>query len=284
MKPLRATALVLLLGTASLHLPSPAHADEPRECTRYSPLNYCVEWETEEPGTPGDQGVSGPQPTCYWVAIPEITDPTIYVDMGIPEPTPGTTIIWQSWECSDGRVTFRFRWIPEPTPGDAAIEIRARIDGQLPTPVVVASPPVGTPAIIEVPSFAAVSNWSGTVTDSGCAGAICVTVSAVPRLRFSSGEPGSGVVECAGSGTTFNRLRPLAEQRDTQGACTLTYKKRTGVGGRPAAWLGFVSVVWSVSWQSNNGQSGVLPSITRSTAVPRAVQEVQTVVVGGSNP
>ncbi len=250
-------------------------------------MNYCIEWETEDPGSPGDDGGNGDggtRPTCYWETIPDIDDPTIYADFGLDEPPPGAGIIWQSWECSDGTVTFRFRWILEPTPGDVAVEIRARIDGQLPAPVVVASPPLGTAAIIEVPSFVAVSNWGGTVTDSGCAGAICVTVTAAPSLRFTTGEPGRAAIECAGSGTVFDRSRPPAEQATAAGACVHTYTKRTSVEGRPAAWPGVVSVVWSISWQANDGQTGVLPSITRSTAIPRAVQEVQTVVVGGSTP
>jgi hypothetical protein len=287
-KSLRAIAsLALLLGT-SLLAPNDAHADGPGECTRYSPLRYCIEWDDGNPGSPGGgggNGGGGPPPTCYWVTIPDINDdPAIYADFDLQVPPPGAEVIWQSWECSDGAVTFNFRWIFEPTPGDVATEVRARIEGQLPAPVVTASPALGAASIIGVPTFVAVANWAGAVTDSGCAGAICVTVTATPAVRFTPGEPGAAAVSCAGGGTTFNRSIPPKDQAELAGACAHTYRSRTGVDGRPAEWPGTVAVSWSISWQANNGQTGVLPSITRSTALPRAVQEVQTVVVGGSTP
>ena len=265
-KSLRAIAtLALLLGTYLL-VPNDAHANGPGECIRYSPLHYCIEWDDGNPGSPGNSGGNGgggPAPTCYWVTIPDIDDdPAIYADFDLQVPPPGAEIIWQSWECSDGTVTFNFRWIFEPTPGDVATEVRARIEGQLPAPVVTASPALGTASIIGVPTFVAVANWNGAVTDSGCAGAICVTVTATPSLRFTPGEPGATAVACSGAGTTFNRSIPPKDQAAIAGACAHIYRSRTGVNGRPAEWPGSVSVSWSISWQANNGQTGVLPSIT----------------------
>lgn len=85
-------------------------------------------------------------------------------------------------------------------------------------------------------------------------------------------------------GLSFDPAQPPKTQAEAGGACAHAYRQRTSVSGRPAAWPGVVSVSWVISWQANTGETGSLPSVTRSTALPRSVQEVQTVIVGGSTP
>lgn len=266
-----------------------AQAAEPGECIRRDPQGYCLEWDVTTPGTPGTPGGSGggPAPECYWVTIddelPE--DPTIFVDFGLEEPPEGVPILWQSWECSDGRATFNFRWVIAPTPGALAETVRGRLIGQLPQPVVESSPPAGTASIIGVPVFVAVVNWTGVVTQTECAGGLCVTVTAAPQLRFRPGEPGAPTVQCSGSGTRFTPSAGTPEaQASSPGACTWTYTTRTGANGRPSAWPGQASVSWSISWTATTGASGSLAAVTRSTDVQRPVAEVQTVIEGGATP
>lgn len=266
-----------------------AQAAEPGECIRRDPQGYCLEWDVTTPGTPGTPGGSGggPAPECYWVTIddelPE--DPTIFVDFGLEEPPEGVPILWQSWECSDGRATFNFRWVIAPTPGALAETVRGRLIGQLPQPVVESSPPAGTASIIGVPVFVTVVNWTGVVTQTECAGGLCVTVTATPQLTFRPGEPGAATVQCAGSGTRFAPDAGTPEaQASSPGACAWTYTTRTGANGRPSAWPGQASVSWSISWTATTGASGSLAAVTRSTDVPRPVAEVQTVIEGGATP
>ena len=266
-----------------------AQAAEPGECIRRDPQGYCLEWDVTTPGTPGTPGGSGggPAPECYWVTIddelPE--DPTIFVDFGLEEPPEGVPILWQSWECSDGRATFNFRWVIAPTPGALAETVRGRLIGQLPQPVVESSPPAGTASIIGVPVFVTVVNWTGVVTQTECAGGLCVTVTATPQLTFRPGEPGAPTVQCAGAGTRFGPGAGTPEaQASSPGACTWTYTTRTGANGRPSAWPGQASVSWSISWTATTGASGSLAAVTRSTDVPRPVAEVQTVIEGGATP
>jgi hypothetical protein len=266
-----------------------AQAAEPGECIRRDPQGYCLEWDVTTPGTPGTPGGSGggPAPECYWVTIddelPE--DPTIFVDFGLEEPPEGVPILWQSWECSDGRATFNFRWVIAPTPGALAETGRGRLVGQLPKPVVESSPPPGTASIIGVPVFITVVNWTGIVTQTECAGGLCVTVTATPQLTFRPGEPGAPTVQCSGSGTRFTPSAGTPEaQASSPGACTWTYTTRTGANGRPSAWPGQASVSWSISWTATTGASGSLAAVTRSTDVPRPVAEVQTVIEGGATP
>ena len=200
---MNALRIAVIAGAAVVAFPSAlsAQAAEPGECIRRDPQGYCLEWDVTTPGTPGTPGGSGggPAPECYWVTIddelPE--DPTIFVDFGLEEPPEGVPILWQSWECSDGRATFNFRWVIAPTPGALAETVRGRLIGQLPQPVVESSPPAGTASIIGVPVFVTVVNWTGVVTQTECAGGLCVTVTATPQLTFRPGEPGAPTVQCS---------------------------------------------------------------------------------------
>ena len=123
---MNALRIAVIAAAAVVAFPSAlsAQAAEPGECIRRDPQGYCLEWDVTTPGTPGTPGGSGggPAPECYWVTIddelPE--DPTIFVDFGLEEPPEGVPILWQSWECSDGRATFNFRWVIAPTPGALA--------------------------------------------------------------------------------------------------------------------------------------------------------------------
>lgn len=261
------------------------------ECVETDPWGFCVEWDVPTPGgpgTPGGNGGGGDDVRCYWVNLDEDLaedDPTVYYDWGLDYPPEGVEIVWQEWVCSDGRTTFDFRWIIPPTPANLASIARGRLVGRLPQPVVESSPPTGTPSIVGVPVFVAVANWTGIVTEAECAGGLCVTVTATPALRFTPGQPDAAPVDCAGSGSRYVPGGEVASvQAAAPGACTFTYALRTGAAGRPSEWPGEVSVTWVLGWTASSGATGSLPSVTRTTAVPRAVSEVQTVVVGGATP
>ncbi|HET6920409.1 MAG TPA: hypothetical protein VFI46_13215, partial [Jiangellaceae bacterium] len=62
-------------------------------------------------------------------------------------------------------------------------------------------------------------------------------------------------------------------------ACAHAYQARTGTAGRPDEWPGVATVTWQLAWTSTSGAGGDLPAIARSTDVPRAVEEVQAIVV-----
>ncbi len=279
------TALLVVAGV--LQVAGPAGASEPGQCVNYSPLGYCIDWDVPTPGGPptgGGGGGSSDEVVCYWVTIPDdlSEDPTIWFDFGLTPPPEGVTIVWQSWECSDGSATFAFRWIIPATPQNLAALARGRVLGLMPQPSVNSSPPVGTASIVEVPVFVEVTNWTGVITDADCAGGLCVTVTATPQLTFTPAETGSSPVTCAGSGTRYDPDgAPIEEQASADGACAYVYRLRTGVEGRPTAWPGSVSVTWTISWTASTGASGSLPAVTRTTSLPRAVREVQTVVVRG---
>lgn len=284
-----AVVLVVVLSHLSTTASSIARPANVGQCVEVDSQGYCLEWDVGSPGGGGSGGGSGGgggEVVCFWRTISDpSSDPTVFYEFGLAQPPAGVTLVWQERVCNDGSAVFDLRWVVPVTPENLAQLARGEIVGRLPQPTVLASPPLGTAAIVEVPVFVEVSNWTGTINESECAGGLCVTLTATPVLRFSPGEPSSDSLQCAGPGTRFDANGPSPEaQAASDGACAHAYGLRTGAEGRPAAWPGLVSVTWTLSWSASSGATGTLPSVTRSTAVPRSVQEVQSVVVAGSTP
>jgi hypothetical protein len=263
-------------------------------------VDYCAGDELETPATPTEQGpepLRGPapgagQPACIWTHQPG-PNPNLPEDGGLPwsevigAPSPGAGFYAE--EC-DGSYTGRVRWVPAATPGPGAAPpspeqlasvVRVRLEGRLPAPRVQTTPGPGVAAFVGYPSFVAVSNWTGVVRDRECdpSGVLCVNVTATPTMRWSPGEPEAPAKECAGPGVAFDPNGDPFEQAASPEACAYPYLLRTGVHGRPDAWPGEVTVMWALEWSSTSGAGGSLPPVEKSAAVPRAVDEVQTVVV-----
>jgi hypothetical protein len=168
---------------------------------------------------------------------------------------------------------------PPPDPALVAAGMLAEAQAQMRAPQVVADPPVGTPSIITLPVFIQVTNWvDGFEVGPNCVQGVCVTLTAEPTLTFDPGEPGSEPIVCDPPGTRFdpNGADP-AVQAEAPGACAYAYQARTGADDRPEEWQGVVTVTWNVAWTA--GEAGdEFPPYPLSTAVPREVDEVQTVV------
>jgi hypothetical protein len=158
----------------------------------------------------------------------------------------------------------------------------ASVQAQMHAPQVLADPPLGVASVVSLPVFVQVTNWQDTIQDEDCVAGVCVEILAVPSLSFDPGEPGSSAVECAPPGTRFdpNGADPVV-QAQAAGACAHVYTTRTGAAGRPAEWPAQVTVTWDVSWALvGSATRNAFPPQSLSTDVPRAVSEVQTVVVG----
>jgi hypothetical protein len=292
-RPVLAVALVGAALIAGSDADAGANAVEvkaPPPCT----FDYCVDEEVltlapAAPGSPTDpgprQGNNSPPPACVWVHWQSRSQNSFPL---IPDPPSGDAELYLE-ECN-GVGTGRAQWVPpgSPAPGpapmsaaDLAQAAYVRLEGTLPSPEVSSNPGPGVAAIVGFPSFVVVDNWSGTVTDRECDPnfPLCVTVTAVPSLSWAPGEPGAEPVPCSGPGTRFDPAGAEPEvQATAAGACAYEYELRTGVAGRPEEWPGEVSVVWALTWASTTGSGGLLPSVTKSAPVPRAVDEVQTIV------
>lgn len=284
---------------ASLTAVDTAAAAPPPPCG----FDYCVGDDVTLPGAPGDTPPPsddggqvtpvGNGPRCTWVRDPGPIaggdSPGSIPDVGV-RPSDDAYLVF---EICDGEPTGRIRWAfpaapppaagppaPAVTPAQLAATIRVRLEGNLPQPVITTSPPAGEAAVVNHPTFLAVDNWDENVTDQECAFLLCVTVTAVATLEWTSGEPGSGTLACAGAGTRFDPSQGSPQdQAAVPGACAHPYQTRTGAAGRPAEWPGVATVTWTLSWTSTGGASDTLPPIVRSADVPRAVEEVQAIVV-----
>jgi hypothetical protein len=291
-------------GGTAVSYPEPAAADQPT-CER----TYCVEDEITIPGEPGEPaGGDEPhpvsdaparagrgEPRCTWVRdpgnLPGSDAPGNFPDVGAP-PTGDAYMIF---ERCDGELTGRVQWAnpsepapagpapggaTPPAPAQLAAIVRVRLEGDLPRPVVTTSPALGDPAIVNHPTFLAVDNWTGTVTDQECAFVLCVTVTATPTLTWTPGEPDAPTITCAGGGTRYRPDGPPPhDQAAEPGACAYAFRFRTAAEGRPTEWPGTATVTWNLTWASTSGAGGTLPAITRTADVPRAVDEVQAIVI-----
>jgi hypothetical protein len=265
-----------------------------------SGADYGVHIEDHTPGQPGTPsgaggtgsgsggGSAGPPPACTWVrwGMGLVGNGDDEVALYVTEVTGNGDVLYL--EGCNGVATGRLRWVyendpppapPPPDPATLATDISVDLIGRLPDPVVGSDPGPGVSSILNSPVFVRVENWTGVVTDSQCdpSGALCVTVTATPSLRWTPGEPGAVDVACAGAGSSYDPAGPPPEDQ-ARGACAHTYTRRTGVAGRPAAWPGVVTVTWDLAWEGG-GRTGGLPAVTKTAAAPRSVAEVQAVVV-----
>lgn len=266
--------------------------------------DWCL--DQGQPGTPGDPDPVGlPQqpnrpddaPPCGWVTVPTGVVPlhsTRPVHLTNGRPPEGVEVIWQGW-CYDApdfpAADFRgpFRWLPvgDPvlvTPADVAAGIYESMQGRMPDPAVVSSPPAGADAVVGVPVFVTVTNWQPEIVERGTLLGDTVTVTATAQLMLNSGESGAAASTCAGPGSRYDpALGDIWVQAAAPGACTLTYERRTGVSGRPEQWASTVTVRWSITWSASSGESDVFPAVDRTVPLPRSVDEVQAIVIGGED-
>lgn len=250
-------------------------------------FDWCV--GDGDPGTdpdpnPGGGPVEEPQ-GCgeEWRTVDPPSDPDPPMWVGYELPPPDMDVIWQATLCSFRLgLVFMYRWLPVVTPEIVANDLWVELSGTLPSPMIGSDPEPDVNAIIDVPVFVEVTNWTGVLRPERCEAGFCVNVTVTPALRFRPGEPDSSTISCAGSGSRYDPAGPDIEtQAAVPGACSHAYRHRTGIEGRPAQWPGDVTVTWTITWTSSAGNSGSLPSVSRTTNAPRGVDEVQTVVVGG---
>ena len=233
--------------------PGPGPVEEPRGCGE--------EWRTVDPP-------ASPDAYNLWP--------------GYPEPPADQEVRWQATLCAGRRGLFvLYRWVAVITPELVANDLWVEVSGTLPLPAVGSDPAPGVNSIVAVPVFVEVTNWTGTLTPSQCEAGFCVTVTVTPALTYRPGEPEAPPIACAGNGTRYDPNGPDIEAQAAEpGACAYAYQQRTGAEGRPETWPAEVSVTWNITWSSTAGNGGALPAVTRTTPVPRGVDEVQTVVVG----
>ncbi|MFM7063630.1 MAG: hypothetical protein ACKO04_09095 [Actinomycetes bacterium] len=185
----------------------------------------------------------------------------------------------QAERCA-GVATGRFRTVPTTVTTTTALT-RTMVT-RLPPPQPRQSPPAGVPVLVGEPVFTSFDppHWQ-PVRATLRAGRVTAEVEAVPvGFRVVPGDPGGPVVACLGPGTPYDPadLRSPLAQSAAPGRGATVFTAVTGVPGRPTAWIGTVTVLWSARWRVAGGPWRPLGQIPRTRVLERQVRQATTAV------
>lgn len=175
-------------------------------------------------------------------------------------------------------------WIPRPTITQLAQNAAILVRGRLPQPSVMTAPPTNQ-VVVNVGMWmwadtdwwypVSAMAWVPTVFGSAWARTTATPV----RLRFITQDDGTvsggqtGSMECAGPGREWSV--PLGDEAVSP--CMYTYE-HSSVSRDGGVFVGVVSVDWEISWTSNTGGRGGLPSYTTNSFMAVRVDELQALV------
>ncbi|HWL44481.1 MAG TPA: hypothetical protein VNQ73_16190 [Ilumatobacter sp.] len=228
-----------------------------------------------DPGTPDTEettpGSGGGDPECWWEVYVE--DDTAVTVFGMA----GTRLFsetgrWLMRICEDLGPVMVDGWsaVPEEglvIPGELAAEASESIP--IGAPFTLTSPAAGR-LVVQVPTWLWIDgDWWHDYSATATAGRVSATVTATPISAVWSTGDGT-TVEC-GAGTPWQR--GLAESEAT---CSHTYRSVSPAGGFDLS----VTVEIEVTWTSNVGEAGTLPTINRSAAQAVQVGEIQAIGTG----
>ncbi|MFM7063129.1 MAG: hypothetical protein ACKO04_06525, partial [Actinomycetes bacterium] len=72
--------------------------------------------------------------------------------------------------------------------------------------------------------------------------------------------------------------RSPTAQSGSAGRCASVFTSATGVPGRPAAWLGTVTVLWSARWRVAGAPWRSLGLVPRTRVLQRQVRQATTAI------
>jgi hypothetical protein len=175
-------------------------------------------------------------------------------------------------------------WIPRPSITQLAQNAAILVRGRLPQPSVMTAPPTNQ-VVVNVGMWmwadtdwwypVSAMAWVPTVFGSAWARTTATPV----RLRFITQDDGTvsggqtGSMECAGPGREWSV--PLGDE--AMSPCMYTYE-HSSVSRDGGVFVGVVSVDWEISWTSNTGGRGGLPSYTTNSFMAVRVDELQALV------
>ena len=183
-------------------------------------------------------------------------------------------------ERCNGVPTGRFRIVP--TVATTSTAITRTMITRLPPPEPTQTPPANAPVLIGEPVFTWFTppHWQ-PVRASLRVGTVAAEVEAVPAgFRVVPGDPGGPVVACAGPGVPYDPADPRSPlaQAAAPGRCGTVFTAATDLPGRPAAWLGTVTVLWSARWRVVGGPWRSLGLIPRTRVLQRQVRQATTAI------
>lgn len=163
----------------------------------------------------------------------------------------------------------------EPAAGPRADAIARQVYAEVPLvfPTPHMSPPVDATQLVGLPIWLWVDDtvWRNFDASASVAG---VTVTVVAEPSHTTWDMGDGtILTCDGPGTPWASGKGKTD-------CSHTYQfvSDDQPDGR---YPGAVTVTWSVSWSANTGESGALPTASRTTSFDLDVRQRQAVITYG---
>lgn len=195
----------------------------------------------------------------------------------------GTKYRWYMRTCpapsdTPGAPVQSFHWVPVLTETTLAMQASAYSWTSLPVPYVGTAPPALV-NVVNLPTWWWVtrSSWRKVSTTAWIPtprGPLIVTVTANPKeLLVNPGDPDSpnnGRFTCKGPGDAWSPQ----DGDDAKSACMYTYRHSSSREKLNAS----VAIRWSITWSSNVGKRGTLPSVTTTRRIPVVVGEIQALV------
>ena len=185
----------------------------------------------------------------------------------------------QAERCS-GTATGRFRVVPTVVTTSTALT-RTMVT-RLPPPEPTQSPPPTAAVLIGEPVLTSFTppHWQ-PVRAVLRVGTVAAEVEAVPvGFRVVPGDPDGTVVACTGPGVPYDPADPRSPlaQSAAPGRCASVFTTATGLPGRPSAWLGTVTVLWSARWRVLGGPWRQLGIVPRTRVLQRSVRQATTAI------
>lgn len=227
---------------------------------------------TTSAGTSGSASTSGAANVCTWKLLTaDDTKTAMYDANGKRLYSP--TGRWYQKVCNGSPVEVNGSFaVPESQAVDPVVLAqRARQSVAIPDPPLATSPPADRRLYTRVPTWLWIDPaWWRGYTATAAAGAVSSTVVARPlRAIWTMGD--GNQVTCDGPGTVWR-----SGMSDAQSSCSYVYKNASA-GSARARFTMTVEVQFAVSWTSNAGPGGTLPSVSRSAARSVEVGEIQAV-------
>lgn len=183
---------------------------------------------------------------------------------------------WYRKVCTSaaGQESATVVWVPPRRADPRALAEDASDRAPIPLPGIRLSPPEGREQVVGIETWLWIdpAQWQ-PVSSSASAGAVTATATAAPEsVTWSMGN--GDTMTCPGPGTPYEPAAAAAGQKPT---CSYTFR-RSSARAPEGEYRLQATVTWRVTWSASGAPGGgALGTVTRTSAIPIRVAEIQAV-------